>query len=741
LASEYYIPNPKMRRSVIVLIILLVCASRIYASHIFGGELLYTHDSLNSYKITLTLYGDCKGASFPNLPGSVPRILIQNGNVFVDSVLLNIETANSNIEVSPVCPSQLDSTTCHGGKLPGVKKFVYSNHFILPFASSNWQFIFDGNMEAGGFAGRSSAITNIYNPSGTSIMYLVATLNNISAPNNSPYYTTIPTPFYCVNITQQYNQGCNDIDGDSLSYSLTSALDGSGKVSYTFPYSDSTPMSADTFSFNYLNGQLIFKANAAQDALIVTRVSEYRHGVLVGTSMREMTFVILSNCNTTPPLANIYSITGGNNKGNTITVCQGISDLDFKISAYDSSIDTIIATPVSVPGSATLNIANNNTTNPQLDFSWHTAAIPTGVYNFFVTYKNNHCPLSSTQTIAYTIIIVPPYTASATVLAPTQCLHQAYVQLNIAGGVLPRTVILKEGALTVKTYIDSVGIIRDSLAAGAYTAIINNDNGTCPVYYSFVIPDSGLLPQPYTHPLVYCRYNTSSPIQLNIIDSSTVQWYDANKTPIMHAPTPSTINPGIFIWYVSEHYKTCSIFFDTVAVMVHDLPAITILNKEATACYGDKIYLDATGGIKYKWETTSNKIVTEKDGRLFSLLIDTVTYTVVATDENNCVDSASSSYSDIQKCCLFSYPNAFTPNGDGRNDRFRVITYGNMENYELSIYDRWGQRVFTTTDPYTGWDGNYHGQPCEIGTYFYLLRATCLTGHYEEQKGDITLIR
>ena len=92
-------------------------------------------------------------------------------------------------------------------------------------------------------------------------------------------------------------------------------------------------------------------------------------------------------------------------------------------------------------------------------------------------------------------------------------------------------------------------------------------------------------------------------------------------------------------------------------------------------------------------------------------------------------------------CCGFSYPDAFTPNGDGRNDRFRVVSYGNQAQFGLSIYNNWGQRVYYGLDPAEGWDGLFGGKPCDAGTYYYFVSATCFTGRRESHKGSLVLIR
>ena len=98
-------------------------------------------------------------------------------------------------------------------------------------------------------------------------------------------------------------------------------------------------------------------------------------------------------------------------------------------------------------------------------------------------------------------------------------------------------------------------------------------------------------------------------------------------------------------------------------------------------------------------------------------------------------------YNNIEQCCNFAFPNAFTPNNDGINDQFRIVTYGNMKYYSFSIYNRYGQRVFWSGDAKRGWDGTFGGEPCDPGVYFYYLDAECLTGPTQQQKGDITLVR
>ncbi|RYZ56116.1 MAG: gliding motility-associated C-terminal domain-containing protein [Sphingobacteriales bacterium] len=98
-------------------------------------------------------------------------------------------------------------------------------------------------------------------------------------------------------------------------------------------------------------------------------------------------------------------------------------------------------------------------------------------------------------------------------------------------------------------------------------------------------------------------------------------------------------------------------------------------------------------------------------------------------------------YFDAQPCCTVSFPDAFTPNGDGRNDVFRLITDGTQQISIFRVVNRWGQTVFQTADPKQGWDGTYNGEPQQTGTFYYYLRYQCGTGDTFEKRGEVTLIR
>jgi gliding motility-associated-like protein len=89
---------------------------------------------------------------------------------------------------------------------------------------------------------------------------------------------------------------------------------------------------------------------------------------------------------------------------------------------------------------------------------------------------------------------------------------------------------------------------------------------------------------------------------------------------------------------------------------------------------------------------------------------------------------------------MVQLPSAFTPNGDGQNDIFRVRALGLADIEIFRVYNRWGEQMFSTSLINEGWDGTYKGQPVEQGVYSYYVQAICpLTGDILTFKGDVFL--
>lgn len=116
------------------------------------------------------------------------------------------------------------------------------------------------------------------------------------------------------------------------------------------------------------------------------------------------------------------------------------------------------------------------------------------------------------------------------------------------------------------------------------------------------------------------------------------------------------------------------------------------------------------------------------------------TYVVDAKAPDGCGGSDSITIKVFSVADIF-VPNAFTPNGDGHNDVLRAIPVSMREFRYLTIFNRWGQRVFTTTNVGIGWDGSFNGGPAPTGVYVWMVAGVDYTGRVVEKKGTVMLIR
>lgn len=144
----------------------------------------------------------------------------------------------------------------------------------------------------------------------------------------------------------------------------------------------------------------------------------------------------------------------------------------------------------------------------------------------------------------------------------------------------------------------------------------------------------------------------------------------------------------------------------------------------------------------YSWSVyQGNKLIfstrSEKDLRY--TFIESGDYKVKLEASNAyCKDSGSI---DIKvTTSALQVPNVFTPNGDGKNDEFRVA-YQSLASFQCWIFNRWGRKVFSWSEPQKGWDGTIGGKKAAEGPYFYIIKAVGTDGQKFTRKGDINLLR
>ncbi len=720
---------------------LFLFSSVAQASHLLGGEIGYQYVSssgtAHTYKVTLKLFSDCSStsAALPLLIGANPRVSLYNNAAYVSALNLTYNAALSDVEITPVCPDEANNTQCTNinNPIPGIKLYVYEGDFTLNGTSNNWRFQFEGSISLGSNAGRTPLITNANVQFGNSLMYLEATLNNTGGQNSSSNFTSVPTPFFCLNHLQTYNLGAVDPDGDVLLFSLVPARESliinappPSNIVYNAPYTATSPVPAapGSFSFNNMTGQMNFNPNVAVNSVVVNKVDEIRGGVLVGSSMREMAFIILTNCPNQGPSGPVINLENANvdpSDPSLINACESPNgNVSFDIQAADPEGDNINITTTSLPAGATVNVANNNTPNPVMTFDWNIGGIPPGDYLFYVNLKDDGCPVSVTQTIAYTIRINPVYKygLNDTIEICNGNTHLFYGKYYFATGLYDTVFQTVKGCDSIYYLNLKVNPLPE--------VMLNHGNG---------LNEVGLCPESQTLLEV-----------LNAAAGDTYQWYNYN-TPIPGETGASYIvNSEGSYWVAAVSSKGCVDTSQKIKVVIYPQPEAVIEPFSGDViCAYDTLTLSAEQGSAedYRWEPARPfRLITGSDGPVVTgVFTEPTLVTLTAYNLYGCFDTATAMVY-TKPCCEVFVPNAFSPNDDGLNDYFKPMLQDGQIIVMMQVFDRWGKLIYNNTNIGKGWDGNYEdGNQAAMDTYMYYIKYTCADGKLYDKKESLSLIR
>ncbi len=209
--------------------------------------------------------------------------------------------------------------------------------------------------------------------------------------------------------------------------------------------------------------------------------------------------------------------------------------------------------------------------------------------------------------------------------------------------------------------------------------------------------------------------------------NATYLWNDGSKGKSLLVNNPA--RAGLKVWLTT----TANYCTQTDTVTITQKPAIQIPITDTTTCFEDvpQILLDAGATYKsYLWQPTgeTSKTVYSQQAQIYNLTV---------TDSFNCSATKSVIVDELCKAEIF-IPNAFTPNNDNINDGFKpVLKTKNLLQYELKIYDSWGNEVFTTTNPNQAWEAKTNMQGVYVVTVNYQYKGFVPT----ILKGIVTLIR
>jgi gliding motility-associated-like protein len=209
--------------------------------------------------------------------------------------------------------------------------------------------------------------------------------------------------------------------------------------------------------------------------------------------------------------------------------------------------------------------------------------------------------------------------------------------------------------------------------------------------------------------------------------NNTYLWQDGSKGPTLTVTTTGTY------WEQVTDNNGCT-GGDTVAITQVLPNPHGFLVPDTVICNGFPSTITAIGQFdSYLWSSgeTAGHITIKQAGD----------YTLMVTDKHGC--SATEEIAITTKQCLIGiyFPNAFTPGVSGANDIYRPYVLGNIVHYHLQVFNRWGQRVFTTEDYSRGWDGRVNGVMEPMGTYVWVCQYQFGPETGKIEKGTMLLIR
>ncbi len=177
----------------------------------------------------------------------------------------------------------------------------------------------------------------------------------------------------------------------------------------------------------------------------------------------------------------------------------------------------------------------------------------------------------------------------------------------------------------------------------------------------------------------------------------------------------------------------------SVTMTLYENPVIDA-GEDQYILLGSYVELDADGGVSYTW-TPEESLSDPNIENPLSYATENTTYYVTGTDEHLCtgIDSVNVILRDD---AVFGFPNAFSPNGDDVNDFFVPIAYGTVADFNLTIYNRWGEMIYENSSDVTkGWNGTFEEKEQPMGSYIYYFTATDGTGADFVYQGNVTLVR
>lgn len=418
--------------------------------------------------------------------------------------------------------------------------------------------------------------------------------------------------------------------------------------------------------------------------------------------------------------------------------CNGPDDVIFTDTVFVKKLSPSIANlaktdPTCTPD-GTITVTGTGGT-PPLSYSINggTTYQPSNVFTglgggtYTVIIRDALGCISATQTIT----LAPVNSLTQTVTkTDANCTTSGSITIAASGGGTPPYQYSINGGSTYQSSNTFTG-----LAAGTYTVITRNPVTQCTATQQVTITFTNNLTMNNIAGGTICRGASFTPqVSSNAASYSWSPSAGVSNTTIAN-PVLSPQNTTTYT--VTGTLGSCTIQ-RTVTVTVFE-GATAIAGPDAIILTGDVYQMLSSGSAgSYLW-TPSTGLSSATVLSPTAAPQTTTTYTLTVTSPQGCTATDQMTLTVVPYC--IKPMNAFTPNGDGINDRW-LITDGNcLIGVRAQVFNRYGSRVFESPNYDNTWDGTYKGKPLPDGTYYYVLEFVLLNGKRQVLKGDVTILR
>lgn len=230
-------------------------------------------------------------------------------------------------------------------------------------------------------------------------------------------------------------------------------------------------------------------------------------------------------------------------------------------------------------------------------------------------------------------------------------------------------------------------------------------------------------------------------VQLNASGGTSYLWQPSTYLNNATIPNPVAYPSASIDYLIKIKDSTCNdSTILTTKITVLPSPSVNASKTNDIDCSNNSTQLNATGAKNYTWSPAA-ALDNSSISNPVAKPVTTTLFTVTGMDNNGCKNSDTLTvFVSNGNGSGYFMPNAFTPNNDGTNDCFGLKYWGTIIKLDFSIYNRFGERIFHSTDPAKCWDGRYKGALQQPGMYVYLIKATTACD-VVDRKGTFVLLR